>query len=477
MAGPATKFGSLTGHGGTVIGPGCPTVLINKVPAIRIGADMHLCPMVTPGTPPIPHVGMNCVGPGVPTVLIGKMPASTVGDTFLCVGPPAPVVTGAFDVLIGTGGGSSSSGGGGGGGGSSAASTGAAESKQPVKGSETFPVDIQATIKKFAKYKTPAETQLLIGQIAEAYAADDEDKKKEKAKKLTIADFVEILEAVEREENYEAARFFASHLNYMKLTKMAMAFTKGKDPDSKNDPNQMPTRFMLLYGMDDSKLKTIDKHPDNFESAPAHKINIANVRKGLRLLGYKVAENGPYNDEVLKAHAQYLASATGHGTEKTEEKYTTKKNDSLGSIAHTFGLVSWKYLYQINKDIIGDNPDLLKEGTVLTIPQWDATKGDEKIVAKEADPKKYVGALGYRYVWVPISITLCNEDDTLIGTDDSGSLDEKKKYIIEHPESHLEFAAGSIKNATEIETLIPDHPHPLVRVGNQQFMVPQRGMH
>ena len=41
MAGPATKFGSLTGHGGTVIGPGCLTVLINKVPAIRIGADIE----------------------------------------------------------------------------------------------------------------------------------------------------------------------------------------------------------------------------------------------------------------------------------------------------------------------------------------------------------------------------------------------------------------------------------------------------
>ncbi|UJF17654.1 type VI secretion protein, partial [Vibrio sp. SS-MA-C1-2] len=31
--------------------------------------DMHTCPMQTPGTPPIPHVGGPIVGPGAVTVL------------------------------------------------------------------------------------------------------------------------------------------------------------------------------------------------------------------------------------------------------------------------------------------------------------------------------------------------------------------------------------------------------------------------
>ena len=103
MAGPATKIGSLTGHGGTVIGPGCQTVLIENTPAIRIGVDKQVCPMVTPGTPPVPHIGMNNIGPGVPNVIIGGVPASTVGDIFLCAGaPPAPVIMGAATVFIGT---------------------------------------------------------------------------------------------------------------------------------------------------------------------------------------------------------------------------------------------------------------------------------------------------------------------------------------------------------------------------------------
>lgn len=69
-------------------------------PAARVG-DMHVCPMVTPGVPPIPHVGGPVLPPGGLTVLIGGMPAARVGDTCLCVGPPDVVAMGAFTVLIG----------------------------------------------------------------------------------------------------------------------------------------------------------------------------------------------------------------------------------------------------------------------------------------------------------------------------------------------------------------------------------------
>ncbi len=68
-------------------------------PAARVG-DMHVCPMVTPGTPPIPHVGGPISGPGCPTVLIGGMPASHVGDMCVCVGPPDSIVKGSMTVLI-----------------------------------------------------------------------------------------------------------------------------------------------------------------------------------------------------------------------------------------------------------------------------------------------------------------------------------------------------------------------------------------
>jgi uncharacterized Zn-binding protein involved in type VI secretion len=68
-------------------------------PAARI-TDMHVCPMVTPGLPPIPHVGGPILPPGAPTVLIGGLPAAVVGGMCTCVGPPDTIVLGSMTVLI-----------------------------------------------------------------------------------------------------------------------------------------------------------------------------------------------------------------------------------------------------------------------------------------------------------------------------------------------------------------------------------------
>jgi uncharacterized Zn-binding protein involved in type VI secretion len=85
-------------HGGVIVA-GFPQVLIGGQPAAR-QSDMHTCPMQTPGTPPIPHVG----GPiltGSATVLIGGLPAARQGDTATCTGPPDSIANGAPTVLIG----------------------------------------------------------------------------------------------------------------------------------------------------------------------------------------------------------------------------------------------------------------------------------------------------------------------------------------------------------------------------------------
>lgn len=68
-------------------------------PAARI-TDMHICPMVTPAVPPIPHVGGVILPPGIPTVLIGGLPAATLGSMAACVGPVDTIVMGSFTVLI-----------------------------------------------------------------------------------------------------------------------------------------------------------------------------------------------------------------------------------------------------------------------------------------------------------------------------------------------------------------------------------------
>jgi uncharacterized Zn-binding protein involved in type VI secretion len=56
--------------------------------------------MVTPGTPPIPHVGGPISGPCSPNVIIGGLPAARVTDMAVCVGPQDTIVKGSPTVHI-----------------------------------------------------------------------------------------------------------------------------------------------------------------------------------------------------------------------------------------------------------------------------------------------------------------------------------------------------------------------------------------
>lgn len=458
MGKPAARLMDMTAHAGMITGPGCPTVLIGKMPAAQMG-NMHMCPMVTPGVPPIPHVGGPLVGPVPPTVLIGKMPAACMGDMAICVGPPSSVLPpGCPTVLLGQSGG----GGGGGGGGSTTAagkaSTLSAKAPKIVEGTETFPIEIQQDLAKAVDYMKPEELKLKIQLIGEALAkakggVHDKDKKEDVP--FTLKDIIEILKAVESEEGYEAARFFASYLDYSKMTEMAK--TKDEEPD--NDPNQMPSRFMLLYGMDDGSLAEEDDHPDIFEGGEEHKINIANLRKGLKLLGYEVAESGAYDDDVYAAHMQYL-SHVKMGAQR-EEAHIVQSGEDLGSISQEYGIPSWKYLYELNKEAIGENPDLLEEGVELELPQWDTTSGDEKFEEKDQKAFSYCHGLRYYYPWVPISLTVANNDGTVYRErDDNGNerneFENKKKYEIRDKATGTVLVYGDINASEELNVLVPD---------------------
>jgi uncharacterized Zn-binding protein involved in type VI secretion len=56
--------------------------------------------MVTPGVPPIPHVGGPIIK-GLPTVLSGKLPQARATDNCVCVGPPDVIAKGSATVLVG----------------------------------------------------------------------------------------------------------------------------------------------------------------------------------------------------------------------------------------------------------------------------------------------------------------------------------------------------------------------------------------
>jgi uncharacterized Zn-binding protein involved in type VI secretion len=69
------------------------------MPAARV-TDMHVCPMVTPGLPPIPHVGGPILPPCSINVITGGMPQARVTDLCVCVGPPDQIVLGSMTVIV-----------------------------------------------------------------------------------------------------------------------------------------------------------------------------------------------------------------------------------------------------------------------------------------------------------------------------------------------------------------------------------------
>ncbi len=66
-------------------------------PAARV-TDMHTCPLVNPGG--VPHVGGPILPPGSPMVLVEGLPAAKVGDMATCSGPPDVIVAGSGTVTI-----------------------------------------------------------------------------------------------------------------------------------------------------------------------------------------------------------------------------------------------------------------------------------------------------------------------------------------------------------------------------------------
>ncbi len=89
----AACVGDTTSHGGTIIGPGAPTVMIGGKPAAVLG-DMHACSLPPCGhQPPVSPFTAGCG-----TVMIGGRPALRVGDACAC---GASAVVGCPTVVLG----------------------------------------------------------------------------------------------------------------------------------------------------------------------------------------------------------------------------------------------------------------------------------------------------------------------------------------------------------------------------------------
>lgn len=90
MGVPIACVTDVTNHGGTIVGPGAPTVLVGGKPVALMG-DMHICAI------PYPHPMVSAFPMGSATVLIGGKPVLRITDACICgamaaVGQPTVLV-------------------------------------------------------------------------------------------------------------------------------------------------------------------------------------------------------------------------------------------------------------------------------------------------------------------------------------------------------------------------------------------------
>lgn len=89
----AARTGDTSNHGGTIVGPGNPTVLVGGMPATVLG-DMHICSLPPNGHQPTVSAFVS----GSSSVLIGGVPAVRTTDACVC---GAMAAVGEPTVLIG----------------------------------------------------------------------------------------------------------------------------------------------------------------------------------------------------------------------------------------------------------------------------------------------------------------------------------------------------------------------------------------
>jgi uncharacterized protein (DUF433 family) len=227
----------------------------------------------------------------------------------------------------------------------------------------------------------------------------------EDEERLTVKDIAERLKKIEAKQGYEAARYYATNcIDYWKVNLLAKRYVEEEDEDKKeeekdNDPCLMPSRFMLLYGADDEGLSgqgNLDDYPDKFDDEEDVKISVAELRKGLRELGFKINEEGPFNLPVYHAFLQYhwdkgRVRLCGVYAEKDDAGKT------MDAVADKYGMVTWKTI-EDNYNCKADH-DRIQE-------DLNTEYGDELLREKGADPVKFRPGVAYHYLWVPFHVTL-----------------------------------------------------------------------
>jgi len=301
--------------------------------------------------------------------------------------------------------------------------------------------------------------------------------------RFTLRQLVDKLLEIEAAEGYETARFVAKQLDYQAVCDIRDL------NDEENDPNIMPSRFMLLPDADDDSLaenNCLDDIPWPVHSDGPQKLSITFFKQCLTLSGYypsttpnaqlpswyspdlpgqqntdtenpapepAVRQPAPpvnqvFDEELLQAFQRYLQNDNSHADEQISAgNYTVQEGDTLSAIALAQGYPHWQVIYDANRDVI-ENPDFIAPGQALVLPAMSIGDIDDWFIANEA-PEGMRSANNYQFPAVYCSLTLLDRQQQLLEHEDGWVFEGYTK----EPD-HL-FYQLKITRADELRVLMP----------------------
>lgn len=293
---------------------------------------------------------------------------------------------------------------------------------------------------------------------------------------LTLKLLAEKLVGLEKELGFERVAVLVESLDYSKLCDLARLSA------GENDPALMPSRFLLLDEAADYHLKEkgrLDSLPYSVLVPEAAVFSVGNLCRFLAFAGYlgpvvpgpfeeaNTADEDEGDDEEfllagdnLEALTRYLAQAAEPLDSlklKGHAEHTVTEEETLSSIASLYGIRSFRLLWELNREVLGEDWDRPKPGTVLKLPDpadnplrdWLAENGWEEYCPDR--PGK-----GYQFPGKYLSLTLTDGEGKPIGTLDPPA---KCEVYCTGPKAPLLYSFPL--SSGEIDLMVPDCPFEL----------------
>ena len=286
------------------------------------------------------------------------------------------------------------------------------------------------------------------------------------SRNLTIKMLADALLSIESNESmgYEIALLGVESLDYKKICELC------KVGSAKNDPNLMPSRFMILLGATDKGLsdkKKLDKFPYDLHTDAPETMSVRSLRRHLILAGFLEAELDDPADtktdyeldtvlfDAVCAHLGWAALAV-EGPLKGGT-HLVKKGEGLSDIAEQHGIREWRLLYALNKDILGKEVcDVVPVDKLLKLP--DAKDNPLAKAFVDNDWEEFLNPdLGYEYPGKYLSLTFVDENDEplVFKEDKDGKTTRKCEIYVTDPVPCL-LHSIVLKGGDDLDVIIPD---------------------